>query len=293
MYHYTYIIKDKKSKMKYIGVRSSKCKPLEDTSYWGSSKYLPKDIQSTHKKRILRIFSSREAAVAHEIELHNKYNVVSSKEFYNKAKQTSTGFDTQGTTLPPFSKEHRKKLSDSIKKYTSTLDYVNPRKGIKLSKETKQKLSESLKNSRNKKSSSEASPRFKPWFIEDVKTKNLEVFYDLTKQEYASRFNISIATLKAAVLRSKGTHPIKKGLFKGKILGNLEDYKKAQNIRQKRAWFITYPDYSLPFYFKTKKQYALDNNLKPQQVADAINLSKGVNVIKKGPFKGLILGKIE
>lgn len=279
--------------MKYIGVRSSECLPHEDSNYWGSSKHLPVNVKDTHKKRILNTFLTRKEAVQHEIFLHNKYDVGISEMFYNKAKQTSTGFDTAGTKLPPFSKEHRKNLSKSIKKFTSKPDYKNPLKGIPLSAETKEKLSKSIKKTRSKKLNSEASPKFKPWFIEDSITGKKQVFKTLTKEDYAKKHNVSIATLKAAISRSKGTFVIKNGAYKNKILGNLEDYKNKQTPRQKRSWFITYPTYSLPFYFKTRKEYAEENGIKVQQVSDAIHLSNGVTPMKKGPFKGLILGRIE
>lgn len=100
MYPYTYLIKAKNSKMKYIGVRSCKCHPDND-DYWSSSRHLPKDVKITHKKRILKTHTSRKNAVEHEIFLHNKYDVGRNPEFYNRAKQTSTKYDTSGVPNPP------------------------------------------------------------------------------------------------------------------------------------------------------------------------------------------------
>ncbi len=39
-YHYTYIILNKNTQMKYIGVRSCSCLPENDDEYMGSSKIL-------------------------------------------------------------------------------------------------------------------------------------------------------------------------------------------------------------------------------------------------------------
>ena len=50
MYHYTYIITYQDNKQ-YIGARTSKCEPKDDSKYIGSSKYTPND--SINKKEIL------------------------------------------------------------------------------------------------------------------------------------------------------------------------------------------------------------------------------------------------
>lgn len=94
----------------YIGVHTG----LDD--YWGSSKTLTEDIATLGKqhfrKRILQVWSTRTEAIAHEIELHDKYNVASSEKFYNKVKQTSTGFDSTGFK---WSDEAIQKRSKSLK----------------------------------------------------------------------------------------------------------------------------------------------------------------------------------
>ena len=38
-------------------------------------------------------------AAQHEIDLHNLFDIAVNPNFYNKAKATSTGFDTSGITL--------------------------------------------------------------------------------------------------------------------------------------------------------------------------------------------------
>lgn len=125
MYHYTYIITYTDDKQ-YIGVRTSKCLPELDTKYIGSSKHTPNELFKS--KKILNIFNTRKEAVADEIRLHNLYSVSTSENFYNKAKQTSVGFDTSGTKLTD---EHKEYLSRKFKNRI-------------ISNEHKQRISESL-----------------------------------------------------------------------------------------------------------------------------------------------------
>ena len=83
-----------------------------------------------------------------EIKLHNKFNVGINENFYNKAKQTSTGFGytgflvseetkvkiskaLKGKKKTPFSKEHKENIRKT-------------RIGKELSEETKNKLSKAL-----------------------------------------------------------------------------------------------------------------------------------------------------
>ena len=113
--------------MMYIGVRSCECSPEVD-NYWGSSKHLPKNVSEVCDKFILGTFDSRVEAVSDEIKRHNTNDVVVSDVFWNRAKQTSVGFDTSGTTL---SDEHRAKIK------------ANGRKGM--SEEHKQKIAKALK----------------------------------------------------------------------------------------------------------------------------------------------------
>ena len=108
MYHYTYIITYTDDKQ-YIGVRTSKCLPELDTKYIGSSKHTPNELFKS--KKILNTFNTRKEAVADEIRLHNLYSVSTSENFYNKAKQTSVGFDRSGTKPTD---EHKQRISESL-----------------------------------------------------------------------------------------------------------------------------------------------------------------------------------
>lgn len=82
--------------MKYIGKRSCECLPEEDTNYMSSSKYVPKDECD---KLILKEFNTAIEAVEYEAKLHKQFNVATNSKFYNKSNQTSSKFDTTGTTF--------------------------------------------------------------------------------------------------------------------------------------------------------------------------------------------------
>jgi hypothetical protein len=90
-FHYTYQITELSTNKKYIGVRSSNILPENDIGikYFSSStnkNFIKKQREniSNYKYDVLAIFSSREEANNHEIELHKKYNVSISENFYNK-----------------------------------------------------------------------------------------------------------------------------------------------------------------------------------------------------------------
>lgn len=101
-YHYTYLITNLNpitEEKYYIGVRTCHCE-IENDTYMGSCSCLSNDITENgigqYEKVIIQEFNERSVALAHEIQLHKEYNVGANPIFYNKAKQTSTGFDIQG-----------------------------------------------------------------------------------------------------------------------------------------------------------------------------------------------------
>ena len=237
--------------MRYIGVRSSKYLPVNDTDYWGSSKHLPKDIRDTHRKIIIKEHSARKEAVAHEVLLHDLNDVAVSPFYYNKAKQLTTGFDTSGVPMSEeakakisratkgrtftkehlaniqaartengsieFTAEHIANLSKAQKAHCAKPGYVNPRKGVIVSAESRRKNSESKKA--DKRPAYVKAPKFKPWFITDNNVTHL--FYTTTKQEYAIQQQVPPATYRDLATRSKGVKPIAKGKYKGLIIGNI------------------------------------------------------------------------
>lgn len=109
MYHYTYKIHYSTGKF-YIGVRTSKCLPEEDTKYLGSSKYTPNNL--VVMKEILQVFPTRKQAIEHEVTLHKKYDIAKNPNFYNRAKQVSKKFDVTGIKQ---TKEHSLKIANALK----------------------------------------------------------------------------------------------------------------------------------------------------------------------------------
>lgn len=136
--HYVYLLQHREKEMYYIGVRSCKCAPRDDR-YTGSSRSMTVGDRSKCNKIILKRFDTRLEAVAYEIELHEKFDVAISPIFYNKAKQTATGFDTCGTKVV-FTDEHRKRLSTGRKVYNK--EHGNP--GRSRDPEVRKKLSKAV-----------------------------------------------------------------------------------------------------------------------------------------------------
>ena len=250
-YHYTYLIQHRTRDKRYIGVRSSDVHPTEDTSYWGSSKHLPNNIQEDHIKIILKIHPTREKAVEHEILLHKLNDVAKNPTYYNRARQTTKRFDTTGTVLSTqhklkcskaltgnthteetkkllseklkgrvFTEETKKRMSDTHKKLASSPNYKNNRQGVTLSEDIKTKISKAIiekgcnKGTKNNK--------FKPWFIT---YKNItHLFYEITKEQKSIEDGNHPMQYQRLFNRSKGTRQISKGPFKGYIIGNIPTY---------------------------------------------------------------------
>lgn len=110
-YHYTYLLTDlqpKSNQKYYIGVHSGVNDP-ENDGYMSSSQDINDLINNyginRFEKTIITIWKSRKLAVQHEIKLHEEYNVKDNPLFYNKANQTSTGFDTSGKPMHPNTKK--------------------------------------------------------------------------------------------------------------------------------------------------------------------------------------------
>lgn len=104
--HYVYQITEISSAKKYIGVRTCKGEPKDDLGvvYFSSStdKDFIKNQKTNHnnyKYEILNIHSCRQDAIDDEIKLHELYDVGNNPNFFNKSKQTSSGFDTSGCTV--------------------------------------------------------------------------------------------------------------------------------------------------------------------------------------------------
>jgi len=226
MYHYTYIIQDKETKMRYIGVRSSTLTPTEDTNYWGSSKYLPNDVKDTHSKIILKVFNNREDAVKHEIELHELNDVAVSNEYYNRSKQTSTKFDTTGITYS-CTEAKKKRISEGNKGKIRTEVMCKAmserQKGKRMSDSAITKMVATYKA--NGKTKGIKHHNFKPWYVSTPNVTHL--YLDITKSEQSvleGHYNKFYADLVKRQNKTGG--PVKtydKGLI---FIGNLPNQYK-------------------------------------------------------------------
>lgn len=260
-HHYVYILIDTQpedSRKFYIGVRSCTCNP-EDDNYIGSSKSMTDEQKSRCDKLILEEFSSREEALNYEILLHNKFDVGINPMFYNKSKQTSTGFDTTGMKFT-FSEEHIANMTIAIRNRPSSIyrkgwnhteeakqAIANSKLGIPRSEATKSKLSAAMKSkyaagyinpntglikpeeqrkaistTRIEKEVAKGTknPRFSPWFIQYPDGSIVE-FYDITKEDKAILDGLPKDTYQALATKLKGEKAAKKGRFKGHIIGNI------------------------------------------------------------------------
>jgi len=107
-YHYTYWLSAAPNE-NYIGVRSCKCKPEDDTDYMSSSKIVKQMIAAGKKfhKHILKVWPTRKEAMEHEILMHRVLDVANNDLFLNQARQTSTRFSCS----IPHTPETRAKMS--------------------------------------------------------------------------------------------------------------------------------------------------------------------------------------
>ena len=117
--HYVYRITNKIENKHYYGVRSTKLEPKDDLGikYFSSSteRVFIKDQKENpynYKYKIIKIFSTREEAIKLEIFLHNKFNVGVNESFYNKAKQTSSGWDRSGMKASEKTKALQKEIQN-------------------------------------------------------------------------------------------------------------------------------------------------------------------------------------
>jgi hypothetical protein len=92
----------------YVGVRSCKVEPEQDVKYLGSCRPMKAWMKTQPvgcvEKMVLSRWESRAEALAHEILLHDCFDVGANPEFWNRAKQTAVGFDTAGTTHVGYNK---------------------------------------------------------------------------------------------------------------------------------------------------------------------------------------------
>jgi hypothetical protein len=98
--------------------------------------YKDKTFDPTQKE-ILAVCDTREEAMRTEMFFHEMYDVAKNPMFANRAKATSVGFCTEGTTV---SEETKQKIGKSVSEAQTGEN--NPMFGKKHSEEAKQKLRE-------------------------------------------------------------------------------------------------------------------------------------------------------
>lgn len=123
-FHYVYRITNTIENKHYYGVRTSKVEPKLDLGFKYFSSSTDKEFiqeQKSHpekfKYKIVQRVSTRVEALNLEIKLHHKFNVDINLKFYNKARQTSTGFSTQSID---FTIEKKAKWSEAATKREKT-----------------------------------------------------------------------------------------------------------------------------------------------------------------------------
>ena len=168
-YHYVYRISNILLNKHYYGVRTSNVEPKYDLGLKYFSSSTDKDFindqkenSQNYKYKIIRNYKTRKEAVNLEIKLHNKFNVGINEVFYNKSKQTSTGWDTSGLKLSDYrdytiSDETKEKLRKANLGKTDSeetkLKKRNKLLGRPVSEETRNKIG--LANSKRKRTEEE------------------------------------------------------------------------------------------------------------------------------------------
>lgn len=192
----------------------------------GSSRYMTQEDKDSCNKIILKRFDSRRDAVAYEIQLHEEFDVGVASNFWNKSKQTVTGFDTTGRKMSEAEKAKRgeiqkkrfKKQGHPNKGVKQTEDHkrkvVESRAGYKHSADTKAKMSLSAKGINN--------PSFKPWWYKFGGSNIIEV-YDKTPQQVSEEWGIPYNTLKDRFRKQYHGKPKANEPFKGIVVGRINE----------------------------------------------------------------------
>jgi len=218
--------------------------PENDSKYLGSSKHLIMWIKQNGahsvKKEILSVFDSRKAAVAHEVMLHEQYDVSKNAEFFNKAKQKTTGFDTTGCFGPRNGIKH----TEAAKQKNRIAHTGKPawNKGVKMPPEFGMKISERQKGcagvNAGKKFSDEwckklsasrtgvRSNTFTPWVLVDP-SGNATTFTETTMKDYSVSKGFKHDAMRGLLRCTQKHGVVKRGAFKG--------YKVFKDIAAKGA----------------------------------------------------------
>ncbi|CAK0877707.1 unnamed protein product [Prorocentrum cordatum] len=142
--HYTYALRGSQTGRWYIGSRTcppAVSSPEADTSYMGSSSDSQFKQERMHKL-ILTKHNTRADVVEAECFFHEFYNVAANREFANRARQTSIGFNRQGAQHNESTKRKISETRQGKLHSEETKQKMSAAKRGKHSEETKKKMSE-------------------------------------------------------------------------------------------------------------------------------------------------------
>ena len=177
MYHYVYYSYEEWGRG-YIGVRSCKCAPEEDTKYFGS--FYDKTFKPT-KKIIISEFSSRKEAERAEITLHCFYEIHTNPHFANKVKMTTEGMNFLGQKLS-------EKAKQKLREFHT---------GLKHTEETKRKLSQLQKGKKRPETG-------KPIKLQNIATEEIIEF--VTQAEAVEKLGLHSSHISSLFLGKIKTH---------------------------------------------------------------------------------------
>lgn len=243
MNHYTYQLEFENS-IKYIGVRSCKC-PINEDSYYGSSKIIPSELYATCTKIVLNTFETRIEALQDEIRLHEELDIAVNPNYYNQVKQTSEKFNQQGTTKETH--EHIARMAEKLKgrtKVTHAYLETSGKKAASLRGENRtdaQKKADALVSQQQKGIKNPAKgnpsvehPKFKPWYYITSEGVYVEVHDSVRNYVKTPQNTLKFTTGQLGnALANKPHYPILRGNFKGYVFGYVHtkpEYLTEENI---------------------------------------------------------------
>lgn len=169
MNSYIYKITNIKTKRSYIGSRISHVSSLEKDNYWGSSKYLTNDIKKYGVCNFVKEILEENINVEFLLEKESQYiifhNTLNPNGYNRCIPSNNPKFYTAGVQLSDI---HKEKIRSKLK---GRKGHPSNKKGKKLSNDTKEKISESLRNKTKSKEHKEKLSESLTGIIRSDKTK--------------------------------------------------------------------------------------------------------------------------